>query len=104
MQTTTTPPPSMVGGVGRAEFLLGVPLPPDIKQGGNFTCIATNEVGTAVRTVEVIVQSKCCCNVMMMSLLRRDLIADKIDNFILPSVCVPLSLSLCLSLSFRCFW
>ena len=100
----TVPPPSMVGGVERVEFLLGVALPPDIKPGGNFTCIATNEVGTAVRTVEVIVQSKCCCNVMMLSLPRLDLIADKIDNFILSSVCVPPSLSLPLSLSFRCCW
>lgn len=68
----------MVGGVERAEFLLGIALPPDIKQGGNFTCIATNEVGTAVRTVEVIVQSKCYYDVMMISLLPRlDLCIDR---------------------------
>jgi hypothetical protein len=61
----------MVGGVGRAEYLLGIALPPDIKQGGNFTCIATNDVGTTVRYVEVIVQSKCYNDVVMMSILPR---------------------------------
>ena len=78
LQNMTAPLPSMVGGVERAEFLLGIALPPDIKQGGNFTCIATNEVGTAVRTVEVIVQSKCYYDVMMISLLPRlDLCIDR---------------------------
>ncbi len=67
----TVPPPSMMGGVGRAEYLLRIALPPDVKQGGNFTCIATNEVGTTVRNVEVTVQSKCYNDVMMMSILRH---------------------------------
>ena len=57
----TVPPPSMVGGVERAEFLFAIAPPPDIKEGGNFTCIATNEVGTTVRSVEIIVQRKWCC-------------------------------------------
>lgn len=60
MQNVTVPPPSMVGGVKRAEFLLAIVPPPGIKQGGNFTCIATNELGTAVRSVEITVQRKWC--------------------------------------------
>ena len=61
----------MVGGVERAEFLLSVPPPgppgsiPEVKQGGNFTCIATNEVGTTVSSVEIIVQRKWCCAVII---------------------------------------
>ena len=65
MQNMTVPPPSMVGGVKRAEFLFAIAPPPDTKEGGNFTCIVTNEVGTTVRSVEITVQRKWCCAVMM---------------------------------------
>ena len=41
-----------------AEFLFRAVPFPDFKMGGNLTCIATNEVGTTSRTVEVIVQRK----------------------------------------------
>ena len=57
----TVPPPSMVGGVERAEYLFTMAPRPATKVGGNFTCMATNEVGTTVRTVEVIVQRKWWC-------------------------------------------
>ena len=67
MQNMTAPPPSMVGGVERAEFLFAFAPPPATKVGGNFTCIATNEVGTTIRTVEVIVQRKWCCGAVTSS-------------------------------------
>ena len=58
MQNTSVPSPSMVGGVVRAEFLFRALPPPEFKIGGTFTCVATNEVGTINRTVEVIVERK----------------------------------------------
>ena len=48
----------MEGGTVRSEYVFAALPPPDIKVGGNFTCVASNEIGTVVKSVEVIVQRK----------------------------------------------
>ena len=48
----------MNGGLVMAEYLFAALPPPDFKVGGNFTCVASNQIGTTVRTAEVIVQRK----------------------------------------------
>ena len=62
----------MNGGLVTAEYLFLALPPPDFKVGGNLTCVATNQIGTTVRTVEVIVQrksvSKCSDDVSQISL------------------------------------
>lgn len=68
LQAESVPSSNIIGGNVSAEFLfMSVPFP-NFKEGGNLTCIATNEVGTTTRTVEVIVQRKWYCDVMMISL------------------------------------
>lgn len=57
-QNTTVPSASMDGGTVQAEHLFEALPSPEVKEGGNFTCVASNQVGTTMRTVEVIVQRK----------------------------------------------
>ena len=48
----------MDGGTVQAEHLFEALPSPGVKEGGNFTCVASNQIGTTMRTVEVIVQRK----------------------------------------------
>ena len=58
MQNTSVPLPFMEGGTVRSEYIFAALPPPTSKVGGNFSCVASNQIGTAVMSVEVIVQRK----------------------------------------------
>lgn len=54
----SVPSSTMNGGLVMAEYLFLALPPMQFKVGGNFTCVASNQIGTTVRTVEIIVQRK----------------------------------------------
>ena len=54
----SVPSPTMIGGIVEAQFIFEQLQPPALKVGGNFTCVSSNDIGTVMRSVEIIVQRK----------------------------------------------